>query len=216
MAFSSFIKIFLPKDRVFYGLFEEVAGVLTEMTQVFTAAVNETNSAKREAHIKSLEDLEHKNDDITHRIFIELGRNFITPFDREDIHMLATSLDDIADFLWGAAKRIHNYQINDNDEMAKDFADVITRSVQALSKAVKELRDMKDLRAITESCVKINSLENEADELLDKAMLSLFSSQNISAVDLVKKKDLYEMLENVTDKCEDAANVIESIIIKYA
>ncbi len=216
MGLTSFVKLFMPKDRVFYGLFEEVAVVLTEMAVVFTTAINEPDQVKRESLLlKSMEELEHKNDEITHRIFIELGRNFITPFDREDIHSLATSLDDIADFLWGASKRIANYSIDEGDKILQGFADVITRAIKALVKAVKELRDMKDLRSITESCVLINSLENEGDELLDRAMMDLFNSP-IDPVDLIKKKDLYEMLEIVTDKCEDAANVIESIIIKYA
>lgn len=215
MGLASFVKMFTPKDRVFYGLFEEVAAVLTEMASIFTAAIAEKDHSKRDVLLKTLEDLEHKNDEITHRIFIELGRNFITPFDREDIHALATSLDDIADFIWASAKRITNYSIHDGDEITQAFANVITRSIQALNKAVKELRNMKDLRSITESCVLINSLENEGDELLDKAMMQLFSS-NIEPIELIKKKDLYEMLEIVTDKCEDAANVIESIIIKYS
>lgn len=215
MGLASFLKLFTPKDRVFYGLFEEVAAVLSQMTSVFTVAVNEADPAKKSGLLMSLEELEHKNDEITHQIFIELGRNFITPFDREDIHSLATSLDDIADFLWAAGKRITNYSIEDNDEITKSFALVISKSVNALSKAVTHLRDMKDLRSITESCVMINSLENEGDELLDRAMMQLFNSK-IEPIELIKKKDLYEMLEIVTDKCEDAANVIESIIIKYA
>ena len=200
---------------MFYGLFEDVANVLSEMAVIFTAAIDEQDQDKRNALLKTLEDLEHKNDETTHKIFIELGRNFITPFDREDIHALATSLDDIADFIWASAKRITNYSIHDGDEITKGFANVITRSIQALNKAVRELRNMKDLRSITESCVLINSLENEGDELLDTAMMHLFSA-NIEPVELIKKKDLYEMLEIVTDKCEDAANVIESIIIKYS
>jgi predicted phosphate transport protein (TIGR00153 family) len=215
MSLTSFVKLFMPKDKLFYALFEEVSGVLTEMAVVFTQAVTEADHAKKAAFVRQLEELEHKNDEITHRIFIELGRNFITPFDREDIHALATSLDDIADFIWGAAKRITNYSIENNDPITIGFADVITRSVRALNKALLELRDMKDLRSITESCVLINSLENEGDELLDKAMLELFSTST-DPIDLIKRKDLYEMLEIVTDKCEDAANVIESIIIKYS
>ena len=192
MGLASFVKLFTPKDRVFYGLFEDVANVLSEMAVIFTAAIDEQDQDKRNALLKTLEDLEHKNDETTHKIFIELGRNFITPFDREDIHALATSLDDIADFIWASAKRITNYSIHDGDEITKGFANVITRSIQAL-----------------------NSLENEGDELLDTAMMHLFSA-NIEPVELIKKKDLYEMLEIVTDKCEDAANVIESIIIKYS
>lgn len=215
MSFSSIVKLFMPKDKVFYGLFEEVASVLTDMASAFSAAIHEQDEAKRETMLKNLEDLEHKNDNITHKIFIELGQNFITPFDREDIHALATSLDDIADFIWAAAKRITNYSIQDTDEITKGFSGIISRSITALKKAVTQLRDMKDLRSITESCVAINSLENEGDELLDKAMMELFNS-SIDPVELIKKKDLYEMLEIVTDKCEDAANVIESIIIKYA
>ena len=215
MGLSSFVKMFMPKDRVFYSLFEEVAVVLAQMADVFTAAINETDPAKKDSLLNSLEELEHRNDEITHKIFIELGRNFITPFDREDIHALATSLDDIADFIWASAKRITNYSIEDSDEITRGFASVITRAISFLNKAVRELRDMKDLRSITESCVMINSLENEGDELLDKAMLHLFNS-SVDPIEVIKKKDLYEMLEIVTDKCEDAANVIESIIIKYA
>jgi uncharacterized protein len=215
MGITSFAKLFMPKDRIFYGLFEEVTTVLSEMGELFTRSINEHDSAKRAAMLHQMEEMEHKNDEITHRIFIELGRNFITPFDREDIHSLATSLDDIADFIWGATKRISNYSIDSGDEITNAFAVVITKSIKSLTRAIMELRNMKDLRTITECCVTINSLENEGDELLDKAMMHLFTA-SIDPVELIKKKDIYEMLEIVTDKCEDAANVIESIIVKYA
>lgn len=215
MGFGSFLKIFTPKDRVFYTLFEEVSTNLTQMGDIFHKAVNETDFNAREALLKGLEEWEHKNDEVTHRVFVELGSNFITPFDREDIHYLATSLDDIADYIWGSAKRMMNYYINDVDETMLGFADIIQKAITALNKGVYGLRDMKDLRSITEACVLINSYENEGDDMLDRGMMNLFSS-NINPVDLIKKKDLYQMLEIVTDKCEDAANVIESIIIKYA
>lgn len=215
MGISSFVKLFMPKDKVFYSLFEQVSANLTQMSDIFSKAVVETNPGTRSTLLKSLEEWEHKNDEVTHRIFIELGSNFITPFDREDIHYLATSLDDIADYMWGAAKRLNNYSIDEIDDITKSFADIIGRSIKALNKGVLQLRDMKDLRSITESCVLINSLENEADDLLDKGMSRMFE-QKIDPIELIKKKDIYQMLEVVTDKCEDAANVIESIIIKYA
>lgn len=205
----------MPKDRVFYGLFEEVAANLTEMSEVFIQAINEQDINKRTALLKKLEEFEHKNDEITHRTFVELGSNFITPFDREDIHYLATALDDIADYMWGSAKRMMNYNIHDIDETVISISDVIHKSVAELKKGVYGLRNMKDLRSITEACVIINSLENEADDMMDKGMLALFTA-NTDTVEIIKKKDLYQMLEMVTDKCEDAANVIESIIIKYA
>ncbi len=215
MGFDSVLKIFLPKDRVFYGLFEEVTTTLVQMGDLFKNALKEQDLSKRDTMLKSLEDFEHKNDEITHRLFIELGRNFITPFDREDIHYLATSLDDIADYIWGAAKRIVNYQIDDQYQTLPQFAEIISKSIAAINKSVYGLRDMKDLHSIMSACVLVNSMENEADDLLDSTLLKLFSS-NISAVELIKQKDIYQMLEIVTDKCEDAANVVESIIIKYS
>jgi len=216
MSFASIVKLFVPKDRVFYSLFEEVSGTLMHMGEVFIKAVNENDPSARHLYLKSLEDLEHKNDETTHRIFIELGQNFITPFDREDIHYLATSLDDIADYLWGASKRVVIYDITDVDETLREFGDIIIKSINALNTCIRGMRDLKDLRAITNACVLINSLENDGDDLLDKSMMELYNTPNISAVEISKKKDLYQMLETVTDKCEDAANVVESIIIKYA
>ena len=215
MSFDSVLKFFLPKDRIFYGLFEEVANTLVQMGNTFKKAMQEQDLTARDAQLRTLEDLEHKNDETTHQIFIELGRNFITPFDREDIHYLATSLDDIADYIWGAAKRVVNYQIDDQYNTLPAFAEIISKSIAAIYTGVHGLRDMKDLRSITAACVIVNSLENDADDLLDSTLLKLFSSK-IDAIELIKQKDIYQMLETVTDKCEDAANVVESIIIKYS
>jgi uncharacterized protein len=215
MGLGSIVKLFMPKDRVFFALFEEVSATLVEMVEVFMKALNEQDLTKRVVILKSLKDLEHKNDHSTHKIFIELGRNFITPFDREDIHYLATALDDIADHIWEASKRMVTHDVVENDEYINAMGAINVKSVTALRIAVTELRNMKDMRAIAESCLTINSLENESDDLLDKAMLALFSSKT-DYIGIIKKKDVYEMLEIVADKCEDAANVIESIIIKYS
>ncbi len=215
MSFASVLKFFLPKDRIFFSLFEEVSVALEQMGNVFQTALQEKDFTKRDAMLRTLERFEHKNDETTHRIFIELGHNFITPLDREDIHYLASSLDDIADYIWGAAKRVVNYQINDEYNTLPAFAEIICKSIAAIKISIYALRDMKDLQAITTACVQVNSLENAADDLLDSTMLKLFNS-NITAVELIKQKDIYQMLETVTDKCEDASNVIESIIVKYS
>ncbi|MGC4057934.1 MAG: DUF47 family protein [Chitinophagaceae bacterium] len=215
MGLNSFVKFFTPKDRIFYSLFEEVASNLTAMSARFEQAINETDQKKRNEMLNALEDMEHKNDDATHRLFIELGQNFITPFDREDIHYLATALDDIADFIWASAKRIVNYNIEDTNDTMRQFAHVIGKSVNALAAAIKELRNMKNLKEITQACVHVNSFENEADDILDRALTQLFLLET-DAIELIKKKELYQDMEFVTDKCEDAANVIESIIIKYS
>lgn len=215
MALGSILKIFLPKDKIFYNLFEQVARNLVQMSDLFTSAITEKDLSKRDSILKKLEEMEHKNDEVTHEIFIQMGQNFITPLDREDIHYLATSLDDIADYMWGASKRIVNYQVEDTYGALVSFAEIIAKSIKSIDVAVHSLRDMKNLEAITKACVSINSLENDGDDLLDATMLKLFSSQT-PAVEIIKHKDIVQMLETVTDKCEDVANVIESIIIKYS
>jgi predicted phosphate transport protein (TIGR00153 family) len=215
MGLNSIIKAFLPQDKVFYSIFEQVGANLKEMGQSFRNAIEETDVTKRNQMLRALEDGEHKNDELTHKIFVELGQNFITPFDREDIHYLATSLDDVADFIYASSKKMVNYQVREIDSYMKDMVIVVQNAIIALDKALHELRNMKNLRAITEACVLINSLENQADDLLDNAIIRLFASST-DAIELVKLKDIYQDMEVITDKCEDAANVIESIIIKYA
>lgn len=215
MGLNSIVKFFTPKDKVFYSLFEEVSANLVEMAGVFKAALHENEKSKREHLLRSLEDFEHKNDSITHRVFIELGRNFITPFDREDIHYLATSLDDVADYIWASAKSIVNYNIEEVNDPMRSLSKVISQAVGQLQTAITNLRNMKDLKSITDACVKVNSYENEADEILDNALKQLFLLET-NAIELIKKKELYQDMEIVTDKCEDVANVIESIIIKYS
>jgi predicted phosphate transport protein (TIGR00153 family) len=214
MGFNTIIKAFLPKDKVFYTLFEQVSANLKQMGNTFREAIEEESPQRRLQLLRSLEDGEHKNDDLTHQVFIELGQNFITPFDREDIHALAIVLDDVADFIYASSKKIINYKA-DVDDFMKQMVVIIQSSINALSKAVHELRNMKKLREITEACVAINSFENQADDLLDKGMIRLFS-ETVDPIELVKLKDIYQDMEIITDKCEDASNVIESIIIKYA
>ena len=215
MALNSILKFFLPKDKVFFHLFENVAQTVTIMAAKLKDVVNEKDFDKRAFLIKEIEDLEHVNDDYTHRIFTELGRNFITPFDREDIHYLATSLDDICDYIYASAKKINFYKVNPDDSGFQKMANLILSSCNEVQKAVGELRDMKNLRKITDAMVLINSIENQADDIFDLSSEKLFETEP-DAKEVIKKREIYQVMEIVTDKCEDAANVIESIIIKYA
>ncbi len=215
MALQSFLKIFMPKNRIFYELFEKVANNVEKMGSVLKAVVAEPDFDKRAALITQLEDLEHDNDELTHNLFTELGRNFITPFDREDIHYLATSLDDIADYIYAAGKKINFYRVNPNDTGMQKFAELIEQGAAQVKIAVVELRDMKNMRKITEALVKINSIENQADDVFDFSIEKLFATEP-DAKEVIKKREIYQVMEIVTDKCEDASNVIESIIIKYA
>ena len=215
MALNSILSIFMPKNRIFYDLFEKVAANVSIMSDKLRDLVAESDGDKKIAILSQIEDLEHENDNLTHNIFTELGRNFITPFDREDIHYLATSLDDIADYIYASAKKMNFYKVNTNDMGIQKLAEVIQMSASEVRKAVIELRGMKNMKAVTESLVKINSLENQADDLFDMSIERLFETEP-DAKEVIKKREIYQVMEIATDKCEDAANVIESIIIKYA
>src|SRR4051794_13319249 len=184
---NSFLKIFMPKDRVFYSLFEEVAATVAQMGRLMKDVVAEPDFDQRAALIAKMEDLEHINDDFTHRIFTELGRNFITPFDREDIHYLASALDDIADYIFASAKKINFYKVNPNDIGLHKLAEIVVQSTNEVRKAVGELRNMKNMRLITDSLVKINSLENEADDIFDMSIERLFATEP-DAKEVIKKR----------------------------
>jgi uncharacterized protein len=215
MALNSFLKIFMPKNRVFYELFEKVASNVSKMGSLLRDIVAEPDFDKRATLISQMEDLEHANDELTHNVFTELGRNFITPFDREDIHYLATSLDDIADYIYAAGKKINFYRVNPNDMGMQKMTELIEQAAEQVRLAVTELRNMKNMRNITEALVKINSIENQADDIFDMSIERLFATEP-DAKEVIKKREIYQVMEIVTDKCEDASNVIESIIIKYA
>jgi predicted phosphate transport protein (TIGR00153 family) len=215
MAMNNLIRIFLPKDKIFYDIFENIVGNLKEMGSNFKKAMSEQDITKRNELFDKLEHGEHRNDEYTHQIFVELSSNFITPFDREDIHYLATSLDDIADFIYASTKKIRNYNITVVDTFMLELAEINHKSIKALADAVTKLRSMKNVSQIKQDCVEVNSLENAADLVLDNAIIHLFSN-NIPPIEVIKLKDIYQDLETISDKCEDASNVIESIIIKYA
>jgi uncharacterized protein Yka (UPF0111/DUF47 family) len=215
MGLNTFAKIFMPRDKIFYNLFEEIAHVVQKMGEKLVAVVGEPDFDIREVGIRQLEDMEHDNDELTHRVFTELGRNFITPFDREDIHYLATALDDVADNIYSSAKKINFYRVDPGDPGIQKLASLINEGCTELRNAVLELRNMRNLRKITGALVRINALENQADDVYDTSIQRLFATEN-DAKEVIKKKDIFQVLEIATDKCEDVANVIESIIVKYA
>jgi uncharacterized protein Yka (UPF0111/DUF47 family) len=215
MGFNSIMKIFMPKDQIFYSLFEEVADNVQAMGKTLKQVVSEMDFDRREELIAVLENQEHVNDELTHQIYTELGRNFITPFDREDIHYLANALDDICDYIYSSAKKINFYKVNPNDFGIQKLADLIEQGSTQIRDAVRELRNMRHMRKITDALVRVNSIESQADDVFDMSIDRLFEGEP-DAKEVIKKREIYQAMEIATDKCEDATNVIESIIIKYA
>ena len=210
-----FARLLAPKNKIFYELFEKSADNVHQMGLLLMKVIREPDFNSRQTIISQMEDVEHANDELTHLLFTELGRNFITPFDREDIHYLASALDDIADFIFASAKKINFYRVDPNDTGIHKLTELINQSTSEVRKAVGELRNMKNMRLITECLVRINSLENESDDIFDLSIERLFATEP-DAKEVIKKREIYQVMETATDKCEDAANVIESIIVKYA
>jgi predicted phosphate transport protein (TIGR00153 family) len=216
MSLNSIFQYFVPKDKkIFFPLFEQAANNVVTMATILVEAVNSNNPVTREELFKQIDKLENKGDEITHQVHLELGKNFITPFDREDIHALSSAIDDVADYIQGAANRMSLYRIDDYNEHICKLSELTLQASIDLEKAVRELKDLKNVRNIADSCIRINSVENQADYVFDRAVADLFLYEK-DAIRLIKYKEILSALETATDMCEDAADVMESILVKNA
>jgi hypothetical protein len=199
----------IPRETKFFDMFAEMSSNLTEgATALRDLLMNYQNVA---SGVQKVKDIEHKGDDLTHAVLIKLNQTFITPFDREDIHRLASSIDDVLDFVNSAADRLIMYKIKSVPNAAIELADIIVRQSDEISKAVHLLE--KNPQKVLEYCVEVNRLENDADTVARDAIGKLFDNAT-DPIQLIKIKELLEVLETATDKAEDAANVLETVVLK--
>ncbi len=200
----------IPRETKFFDMFSEVADNLTRAARVLSDCLHHYDYEKLPAVVEQIKQIEHRGDEMTHRILIKLNQTFITPFDREDIHLLTSSLDDVLDFINGASDRLLTYKITAPSPSAKVLAAIILRQAEELAKAVALLdKDGK----LLEHCVEVNRLENEADQVSREAIGRLFDG-GYDPITLIKLKELLEILETATDKAEDVANVLETVVLK--
>jgi uncharacterized protein len=216
MAIDGFLRSLVSKDKVFYSLFEQVVNEVNSMADILKELSFESSPEHQARLVSILKEKEQINDGYVSSLFNELSRNFITPFDREDIHALATSLDDISDNIYTAAKKMVLYKVNPVQPEIQKMAELISASCAQVYKAVTELKNMKNVRQMTDAIAIIKEIESQSDDVFDGAISYLYGSPEIDAKELIKRKEVFSKLESVSDKCEDAANVVESIIIKYA
>lgn len=202
----------IPQDKIFFDLFDRLAAVVVLASYRLVDLVDDFSDVK--SKVDALERLEHDGDKITHEIYDNLNRTFITPLDPEEISKLASALDDILDYIEGTAQRMHNYGITETDTFMVELAKLIQLSVVELEEAVKGIRAIKNPHQIEHRCIEVNRLENLADDILAHAISDLFKTQDSIAI--IKRKDVYEYLEIATDKCEDAANVLSDIAIRHS
>lgn len=213
MKIRSLFSFMVPKNALFFDLFSEDTSNLVAQAKVFNQMFQLTDAEQVASCIRQIRDFEQKGDEITHQIFMELSENFITPFDREDIHALTTSIDDIADFINGCATRIQLYNVTQFSKTMELMSEVLLKQVIEIDAAVRDMRSMKNVQRVREAIVRINSLENHADDLFDEAIARLFAEAS-DPLELIKTKEVLSSLETATDKCEDVANVLESILVK--
>jgi predicted phosphate transport protein (TIGR00153 family) len=204
---------FMPKEENFFELFEraadnahEAAGQLVELLERFDRL------GERAKHIK---DLEHAGDKITHDTLDRLARTFITPLDREDIHTLVSRMDDIVDLIDTCVNRMVVYRVTKPRPEARDLALCLRHATGLIREAVHMLRDMKHARQLHEKCIAIQTQENEADRIMHAALAKLFE-ECTDPIEIIKWKDLFAEIESATDRCEDVANVLDTIVLKHA
>jgi hypothetical protein len=207
------LRRFLPKEFNFFDLFEKQARYAADAAECFKELV--AKSVIDDAAIDRMHEIEHQGDDVAHTILDNLNKTFITPFDREDIHSLAKEIDDITDMLYAIVNRMKVYKVAGANKNLIEFASVISDSVNAVTRAVRGLRDMNRAKEVSEICVEINRLENLGDAMRDSVLAELFDTEK-DPITIMKLKEIYQDAETVLDICEDVAHVVQSILVKQA
>jgi uncharacterized protein len=201
----------IPRDTRFFDMFADMASNLGDGARLLQRTLDDFQDI--EERVRQLKEIEHRGDEMTHNILTKLNQTFITPFDREDIYRLASSLDDVLDFVYAAGVRLIMYKITAAPPAASKLAGIVVKQSDQLSEALGRLEKKHD--HVLENCVEINRLENEADQVARSAIAVLFEKEK-DPISLIKLKELYEVLETATDKAEDAANVLEGVVLKSA
>ncbi|MFU8796140.1 MAG: DUF47 domain-containing protein [Dehalococcoidia bacterium] len=204
----------IPKDVGFYDLFEQDTSNLVVAAEKLLDLFENYEDVETKA--KDLKDLEHQGDVITHEIIQRVHRTFVTPIDREDITLLAHSIDDVMDFIEAAGRTAYLYRIDQPTERARELARIVAKIVYKLHEVMPRLRRGDQYLWILKQCVQINSLENQADDVKNAGLAELFDACDLNTCDVIKWREVYEHLENATDRAEDVANVLEGIVLKHA
>jgi uncharacterized protein len=200
----------VPRETKFFDMFAEMSANLEDGARAMLELFRDYRDVP--ARVQQIKDIEHRGDDMTHAVLIKLNQTFITPFDREDIHRLASSIDDVLDFINSAADRLVNYKITNPPPAAMKLCEIILKQAQEITEGV---RNLEKNQHVLEHCVEINRLENVADAVSRDAIAHLFDEEK-DPIRLIKIKELIEVLELATDKAEDAANVLETVVLKSA
>ncbi|UCE96586.1 MAG: DUF47 domain-containing protein [Candidatus Bathyarchaeota archaeon] len=210
MGFKEWI---IPQDKVFFNLLEEQARIVLEAAKLFQEIVSDYDFDNLGVKIKRMHALEHEGDEIVHKVFHKLNKSFITPIDQEDISKLVSSYDDVLDYIDAVANKLFLFKLRNPDGVIKKFAEIIVYQVKEANAALSQIRKIK-AEEIEKKFREVHKLENQADDLYDSSMVKLFKEKD--PIKILIMKEIYEFLEEITDKCEDACLVIQDIVMKNA
>ncbi len=202
----------IPREEKFFDLIEADAANMVRTAEALKDLVNHWSDVQEK--ILKIVELEHAGDSITHQIIAMLHRSFVTPFDREDIALLAHSMDDVVDFIHSAADYMLLYRVGEPGVRVKELAEIILMATKEVAAAAPKLRQKAGLKKLLEHCIEINRLENQADQAYRAALVELFEMPDMA--DIIKWREIYESMESATDRCEDVANVFEGVALKNA
>lgn len=216
MKLDALLKIFVPNDTSFFPLFSEDARILLKASGLLRTLMASETMEQRETIARQIKEVENEGDEVTHRIYQQLNKSFITPFDREDIQSLASALDDVLDHINGASQRINLYKPKAIYPPFVEFAEIIHFAAGELELLLHGLKDaVKNKEKIIQGCISINTLENKADDLYHKGISDLFEYEK-DTIELIKNKEIFGTLEKAVDKAEDVSDIIKTILIKLA
>lgn len=213
---NSFISRFSPKEPKFFDLLKELSEVLNTASALLLDMLKCEKKEGRRDYFHQIKEKERVGDQVSHRIFEELSTSFITPFDREDIHLLAESLDDVIDLINSSAKRIAIYNPKENNPLSFELGEVISDGARSIDKAMSELSSLrKNATSLKYCCKELHDLENKADDLYEVAIIKLFEEEK-NSIELIKVKEILAELEKATDAAERVSKALKTIIVKYA
>ncbi len=213
MGLSKILHFLTPKEKKFYPMFEESTENLVKGAILLNKYFLVADSDEKAKIISSIKEHEKIGDDITHRIYDELNKTFITPFDREDIDKLNGSIDDVLDLINSFCQKVRNLSPRTEPKCFLELSELILQAAREIKIAIIELENLKNPKKIMNSCIRINEIENQADEIYHTALSNLFRDEK-DAIELIKIKEMLSSLEKATDKAEDVSDVLKSIIVK--
>jgi predicted phosphate transport protein (TIGR00153 family) len=215
MAKGIIRKLLLPKEEKFFPMFEDLAELTSKAAHLLARIIDHSEPAKQEETFREIKLLETKADDIVHQVFDTLDTTFITPFDREDIQRLTSKMDDVLDSINATSQQIKLYKPKKLLPQFRELCLVVVRGCEQIRIAIPELHNLKNPGKINSACVKINELENIADDIYHQLISELFDTET-DPIELIKNKEILETLESTTDRIEDVSDILKTIIIKSA